>query len=79
MAKKPFGGLSAALSKLSYRQWLLIAGMVSMFLGAAVFVSLTNSASESKPTNTAQRVKVVVAKQDIPQRALVKEIGRAHV
>ena len=73
MAKNPFGGLSAALSKLSYRQWLLIAGMVSMFLGAAVFVSLTNSASESKPTNTAQRVKVVVAKQDIPQRALVKE------
>ena len=47
MAKNPFGGLSAALSKLSYRQWLLIAGMVSMFLGAAVFVSLTNSASES--------------------------------
>lgn len=73
MAKNPFGGLSAALSKLSYRQWLLIAGMVSMFLGAAVFVSLTNNASESKPTNTAQRVKVVVAKQDIPQRALVKE------
>ena len=52
MAKKPFGGLSAALSKLSYRQWLLIAGMVSMFLGAAVFVSLTNNASEPKPTNT---------------------------
>lgn len=73
MAKKPFGGLKTALSKLSYRQWLLLAGMVSVFLGAAVFVSLSNSASEPQKNEVAQRVKVVVAKQDIPQRALVKE------
>ena len=67
--------LQDALEKLSYRQWIMIAAAASILLGLAVFFALP-SANEKSAREQAMhetRVKVVVAKQDIPQRTMVKE------
>lgn len=67
--------LQGALEKLSYRQWIMIAAAASILLGLAVFFALP-SANEKSAREQAMhetRVKVVVAKQDIPQRTMVKE------
>ena len=67
--------LQDALEKLSYRQWIMIAAGASILLGLAVFFALP-SANEKSAREQAMhetRVKVVVAKQDIPQRTMVKE------
>ena len=67
--------LQDALEKLSYRQWIMIAAGASILLGLAVFFALP-SANEKSAREQAMhetRVNVVVAKQDIPQRTMVKE------
>ena len=67
--------LQAALERLSYRQWIMIAAGASILLGLAVFFALPSANQEDAQKLAMQqnRVKVVVAKQDIPQRTIVKE------
>lgn len=61
------------LSQLSYRQLLVAAAMCSLLLGVAVFFLLSGDEGEKQQAAEPQRIRVVVAKQDIPQRAVVKE------
>lgn len=67
--------LQDALEKLSYRQWIIIAAGASILLGLAVFFALPSANQEQAKEQAMHetRVKVVVAKQDIPQRTMVKE------
>ena len=65
--------LQRLFSQLSYRQLLVAAAVCSLLLGAAVFFLLSGDDGEKQQAAAPQRVRVVVAKQDIPQRAVVKE------
>lgn len=67
-------GLAGGLSKLSYRQMLMLSALVALLCGALVLFLLPGGEEEQAPQEAAPKmVKVVVAKQDIPQRTLVKE------
>jgi pilus assembly protein CpaB len=72
--ENPLARLKNSLANLTYRQWLILALVVSVLLGGAVFYSLLGAGDEEAPkAMPSDKVKVVVAKQDIPERALVKE------
>ena len=60
-------------TKLTYRQWVSLAVFVSCVLGMLVYMSLSGVESSAKGTPQVELVKVVVAKQDIPERAVIKE------
>ena len=67
--------LKAISEKVTYRQLLILAGVVSCLLGVFVFMLMPGSSKKSEtpappPVST---TKVVVAKQDIPQRAIIKD------
>ena len=62
--------LQRLFSQLSYRQLLVAAAVCSLLLGAAVFFLLSGDDGEKQQAAAPQRVRVVVAKQDIPQRAV---------
>lgn len=72
LGPKPNGKLKNLLERVSYRQWLIAAVLVSCFLGVVVFMSF-GSEDTSSDKNHPQTVKVVVAKQDIPARTVIKE------
>lgn len=61
------------LDKITYRQWVIAAAVVSCLLGLMVYFAM--SGSEDKPVAKAPSnlVQVVAAKQDIPERTVVKE------
>ncbi len=70
--------LRSLTEKLNYRQLLFLAFLVSCLLGLFVYVSLSrmgvqDKQPEQKVVQQVNTRKVVVAKQDIPQRAIVKE------
>ena len=58
--------------KITYRHWIAIAATLSVILGLAVFAGLSGSGGEEKaaPVDT---VHVVVAKQDIAPKTILKE------
>ncbi len=58
--------------KITYRHWLVIAAVTSIILGMVVFAGLSGSSGEKKaaPVDT---VHVVVAKQDIAPKTILKE------
>ena len=58
--------------KLTYRHWVLLAGIASLVLGLLVFAGLNGMGAneEAKPVNT---IHVVVAKQDIAPKTIIKE------
>ena len=58
--------------KITYRHWVLLAGAASLVLGLLVFVGLNGMGAneEAKPVNT---IHVVVAKQDIAPKTIIKE------
>lgn len=64
-----FAGLS---EKITYRHWVLLAGIASLVLGLLVFAGLNGMGAneEAKPLNT---IHVVVAKQDIAPKTIIKE------
>ncbi len=64
-----FEGLS---EKITYRHWIAIAAASSVILGLLVFVGLSGSdeAENGPPANT---VRIVVAKQDIAPKTILKE------
>lgn len=58
--------------KITYRHWVLLAGAASLILGLLVFAGLNGMGpnEEVKPVNT---IHVVVAKQDIAPKTIIKE------
>lgn len=58
--------------KITYRHWVLLAGIASLGLGLLVFAGLNGMGAneEAKPVNT---IHVVVAKQDIAPKTIIKE------
>ena len=58
--------------KITYRHWVLLAGIASLVLGLLVFAGLNGMGAneEAKPVNT---IHVVVAKQDIAPKTIIKE------
>lgn len=58
--------------KITYRYWVLLAGAASLVLGLLVFAGLNGMGAneEAKPVNT---IHVVVAKQDIAPKTIIKE------
>lgn len=58
--------------KITYRHWVLLAGAASLLLGLLVFAGLNGMGAneEAKPVNT---IHVVVAKQDIAPKTIIKE------
>ncbi|MGE9899556.1 Flp pilus assembly protein CpaB [Mitsuokella multacida] len=70
---KPVERIREFLDKITYRQWVVAAGVVSILLGLMVYFAMSGDdekASEKPQTNLVQ---VVAAKQDIPERTVVKE------
>lgn len=71
--KEKFNRFFANLSeKITYRHWVLLAGAASLVLGLLVFAGLNGMGAneEVKPVNT---IHVVVAKQDIAPKTIIKE------
>lgn len=67
---KFFTGLS---EKITYRHWVILAAVASVALGLLVFVGLNSSlGGDEKPTQV-DMVHVVVAKQDIAPKTIIKE------
>ncbi|BAL83576.1 hypothetical protein SELR_18680 [Selenomonas ruminantium subsp. lactilytica TAM6421] len=60
-------------AKLTYKQWVSLAVGVSCLLGILVYFSLSGVETAAKDTNQVELVKVVVAKQDIPERTIIKD------
>lgn len=58
--------------KITYRHWVLLAGAASLVLGLLVFAGLNGMGAneEVKPVNA---IHVVVAKQDIAPKTIIKE------
>ena len=67
--------LRAISEKVTYRQLLILAGVVSCLLGLFVFMLMPggNKKNEQPAAPPVSTTKVVVAKQDIPQRAIIKD------
>lgn len=60
-------------ARLTYKQWVGLAVGVSCLLGVLVYFSLSSVETAAKETNQVEFVKVVVAKQDIPERTIIKD------
>ena len=70
---RPAGKFRALFERITYRQWLIIAAAVSVLLGLLVYFSLSGVDSKAKDEAKVEMVKVVVAKQDIPERTVIKD------
>ena len=60
-------------TKLTYKQWVSLAVFVSCLLGLMVYMSLSGTESSAQDGPKVEMVKVVVAKQDIPERTIIKD------
>lgn len=67
------GKLKEMLERITYKQWVIAAVTVSCLMGVLVYFSLSGVDSDKRNTVKADMVKVVVAKQDIPDRTVVQE------
>ena len=59
--------------KLTYKQWVSLAAFFSCLLGIVVYMSLSSAETAAKDSPKVEMVKVVVAKQDIPERTIIKD------
>ncbi|MGM9539672.1 Flp pilus assembly protein CpaB [Anaerovibrio sp.] len=59
--------------KITYRHWVMLAGAASLLLGLLVFVTLNNNEPKQEKTVPVDTVHVVVAKQDIAPKTIIKE------
>lgn len=60
-------------AKLTYKQWVSLAVGVSCLLGMLVYFSLSSVETAAKDGPQVEMTKVVVAKQDIPERTIIKD------
>ncbi len=58
---------------LTEKQWMIIAGVACVFFGLLLFVLSSGNNDANKQANHVDTVRVVVAKQDIPQRTIIKD------
>ena len=65
-----FTGLS---EKITYRHWVILAAVASVALGLLVFAGLNSSSGEGEKTAQVDMVHVVVAKQDIAPKTIIRE------
>lgn len=65
-----FVGLS---EKITYRHWVILAAVASVALGLLVFAGLNSSSGEGEKTAQVDMVHVVVAKQDIAPKTIIRE------
>ena len=72
MATKFSKVFKEALEKITYRHWIMLAGAASILLGVLVFFSLSGREAV-KETESVNMVHVVVAKQDIAPKTIIKE------
>ena len=61
------------LDKITYRQWVVAAGVVSILLGLMVYLAMSGDDQKAAEKPQTNLVQVVAAKQDIPERTVVKE------
>ena len=75
MGKKLRNILQNLNEKLTYKQCLIIAGVISCILGVLVYLSLGNRGPEkgTEPKNTKNMVQVLAARENIQPRAVIKE------
>ena len=59
--------------KITYRHWVILAGIASLILGLLVFVGLNDTLGRDKSVANVDAVHVVVAKQDIAPKTIIKE------
>ena len=72
--KDSSGKLKKRLEKVTYRQMVIAAVIVSCLMGVMVYLTLSgNDSAKSNNEAKAAMVKVVVAKQDIPDRTVIQE------
>lgn len=67
------GNLKDLLNKVTYRQWVIMAVLFSCLMGLLVYFSLSKEDSAAKNVEKAVTIQVVVAKQNIPERTILKE------
>ena len=72
MATKFSKVFKEALEKITYRHWIMLAGAAIILLGVLVFFSLSGREAV-KETESVNMVHVVVAKQDIAPKTVIKE------
>lgn len=60
-------------NRVTYRQWVIMAVLFSCFMGLLVYFSLSREDSDAKNAEKAMMMQVVVAKQNIPERTILKE------
>lgn len=59
--------------KITYRHWVILAAVASVALGLLVFAGLNSSSGEGEKTAQVDMVHVVVAKQDIAPKTIIRE------
>lgn len=70
---KPVERIRKFLDKITYRQWVVAAGVVSILLGLMVYFAMSGDDEKAAEKPQTNLVQVVAAKQDIPERTVVKE------
>lgn len=70
---KPMERIREFLDKITYRQWVVAAGVVSVLLGLMVYFAMSGDDEKAAEKPQTNLVQVVAAKQDIPERTVVKE------
>lgn len=70
---KPMERIREFLDKITYRQWVVAAGVVSILLGLMVYLVMSGDDEKAAEKPQTNLVQVVAAKQDIPERTVVKE------
>lgn len=61
------------IDKITYRQWVAAAAVVSCLLGLMVYFAISGPEEKQAEAPKTNLVQVVAAKQDIPERTVVKE------
>ena len=70
---KPVERIREFLDKITYRQWVVAAGVVSILLGLMVYFAMSGDDEKAAKKPQTNLVQVVAAKQDIPERTVVRE------
>lgn len=70
---KPMERIREFLDKITYRQWVVAAGVVSILLGLMVYLAMSGDDEKAAEKPQTNLVQVVAAKQDIPERTVVRE------
>lgn len=70
---KPMERIREFLDKITYRQWVVAAAVVSVLLGLMVYFAMSGDDEKVVEKPQTNLVQVVAAKQDIPERTVVKE------